>query len=243
MALISQGFPGVFAGKAQEAFVRYGEMLMADGWKFPSAKTDDVSGKYPLLSGKYSVHVYEIAAMTIAYFYRQGMEPLEAVQKTFTELPEEAGSVAVFRKHPGKLFYATTNQSVVAARCCGGVMMSVSAMAFPTDNFMQLPVNSCGMISADEIVIRELSGGYTVDETIPDGLDEAFLETLEQIQPNGIARVCDAGLKQLFPSGVMQCCQISTYRTAERLLKAKKITAETYLDEKENWRRTVFRKS
>lgn len=243
VALISQGFPGVFAGKAQQAFIRYGEMLMNEGWKFSSAKTDDLSGKYPTLFGKYSVHVSEIAAMTVAYFYRQGLKPLAAVQKTFTELPEEAGSVVIFRQHPGKLFYATTNQSVVAARCGSGMMMSVSVLAFPTDNFLQMPVNSCGMISADEILIRKLSDRYTVDETIPDDLDAVFLETLAEIQPNGIAGVCDAGLKKLFPQGVMQCCQISTYRTAERLLKAKKITARTYIEKKDNWRRTVFSKN
>ena len=243
VALISQGFPGVFAGEPQKAYIRYGEMLMEQNWKFPSAKTEDPSGKYPRLFGKWTVHMSEITATTVAYFYSQGMDPLSAVQKTFSELPEEAASVIIFRQHPGKLFYANTNQSLVCARDAEGVMMSVSSLAFPDRRFHQLPVNSCGMISPDEVVIRKLSDRYEVDETIPDKLEDTFLETLEKIQPAGLANVCDKGLKAKFAKGVMQCCAISTYRTMENLLKEKKIIAETGINTEFNWRNTKFTKA
>lgn len=241
VAMVSQGFAGVFAGEPQEAFVRYGEMLMEKSWKFPSIMPANPEGKYPMLFGKYNCHVSEIVANTIAYFYSEGASPLDAVQKALSELPEEASSIVIFRDHPGKLFYANTNQSVVAARDCDGVMMSVSALAFADRRVQQLPVNSCGMISPDETVIRKLSDRYVVDETIPDELEKHFLETLKQIQPIGLARVCDIGLKPLFAKGVMQCCAISTYRTLENLLKEHKVTATTYLEKADNWMRTVLR--
>lgn len=240
VALISQGFPGVFAGEPQKAYIRYGEMLMEQNWKFPSAKTEDPSGKYPRLFGKWNVHMSEITATTVAYFYSQGMDPLSAVQKTFSELPEEAASVIIFRQHPGKLFYANTNQSVVAARDADGIMMSVTSLAFPGRRMQQLPVNSCGMLSPDEIIIRKLSDRYVVDETIPDGLEETFLNTLAEIQPAGIANVCDKGLKAHFSKGIMQCCAISTYRTMENLLKQNKISGVTEIDPEFNWRHTSF---
>ena len=223
VALISQGFAGVFAGEPQRNFTRYGEMLLDAGWNFPSARTDDDSGKYPRLKGKFSVHVSEIAANTAAYFFAQGLDPQDAMRRTFTELPEEATSVAVFRKHPGRLYYVTTNQSVVAARAHDGVMLAISTLAFPDRRAHQLPVNSCGMISPDGCVIETLSANYTVDETIPDGLEARFLETLAGLQPAGLSRICDLGLKELFPAGVMHCCAISTYRTMENLLKQGRI--------------------
>ncbi|MCI5779281.1 MAG: hypothetical protein MR051_05645 [Lentisphaeria bacterium] len=241
VALVSQGFSGVFAGEPQKSFIRYGEMLMNLGYNFPSAKTEDPSGKYPLLFGKFNVHVSEIVANTIAYFFAQGMGPLESVQKALSELPEEASSIVIFRKHPGKIFYATTNQSVVAARGRDGVMLSVSSVAFPDRRFHQLPVNSCGMLSPDECVIRKLSDRYVVDETIPDGLERNFLRTLAEIQPAGLAKICDQGLKPLFPKGVMQCCAISTYRTMENLLKEGRLRMETGVDAEYNWMHSTFR--
>ena len=240
VALVSQGFSGVFAGK-QQSFIRYGEMLMNRGCKFPSAKTEDPSGKYPLLFHKFNVHVSEIVANTIAYFFEQGMEPLEAVQKALSELPEEASSIVIFRRHPGKIFYATTNQSVVAARGRDGIMLSVSSVAFPDRRIQQLPVNSCGMLSPDECVIRKLSDRYVVDETIPDGLERNFLRTLAELQPVGMAKICDQGLKPLFPKGIMQCVAISTYRTMENLLKEGRIRMDTCVDPEYNWMHSTFR--
>ena len=241
VALVSQGFSGVFAGEPQKSYIRYGEMLYEKSWRFPSAKTEDPSGKYPLLFGKLNVHVSEIVCNTIAYFFSQGMEPLDAVQKALSELPEEASSIVIFRKHPGKIFYATTNQSVVAARAFDGVMLSVSSVAFPDRRFHQLPVNSCGMISPESCIIRKLSDRYVVDETIPDGLERQFVETLSRIQPAHLAQICDQGLKPLFPKGVMQCCAISTYRTMENLLKEGRIRMETGVVPEYNWMRSLFR--
>ena len=240
VVMVSQGFSGVFAGEPQQAFIRYGEMLMNKGWKFPSSKTEDPSGKYPLLFGKYNCHVSEIVCNTIAYFHSEGMEPLDAVQKALAELPEEASSIVMFRKHPGKLFYANTNQSVVAARGNGGIMMAVTSVAFPDRRIQQLPVNSCGMLSVDECIIRKLSDRYEVDETIPDDLEASFLAALEKLQPASLAKVCDEGLKPHFIKGKMQCCAISTYRTMENLLKQNKIEMTTFLDNEYNWRRTTL---
>jgi hypothetical protein len=146
----------------------------------------------------------------------------------------------MFRNHPGKLFYANTNQSVVAARGNGGIMMAVTSLAFPDRRIHQLPVNSCGMLSENECIIRKLSDRYEVDETIPDGLEADFLAALKELQPVGLPKVCDLGLKPRFVKGKMQCCAISTYRTMENLLKQDKIAMTTVIEEADNWMHTTF---
>lgn len=221
ICLISQGCSGVFSD-GNAAFEKVGNMLLEEGKKFSSADFDTET-RYPVLSDGSQVHVSDVAAQAVEYYYEKLNDPVKALREAFRQLPEEASSVVIFKDRPGVLGFANTNQRMVYQFQDDGVLLSISTFGFEHACGTEIPPNSAGIVTSDSIVIEKLDSRYQPSYDVPNSIEQACFEFIRNNQGCLISTYADKVLKKMFPNDKLCCRTINAYRILETLILEKKV--------------------
>jgi len=218
LALISQGCAGVFADRDPI----HNQMMnrhLREGMSFPSA-SEPLGNKALTLENGKQVHCSDFVAQLIEKEFLRTGDHIGSLRYALTEYREEADCIVTFLDQPGRLYFVTTNQRIVAAKYADGIGLSITALAFGhhAPKTTELPVNSVGYIDADTLHSEKLSPLYDdINETLPDGCLKAVRDYLRTNGPSQLAHICDRAIKPLHTGKGMQCCAMSTYRALETL--------------------------
>jgi glucosamine 6-phosphate synthetase-like amidotransferase/phosphosugar isomerase protein len=225
VAIISQGCSGVFKERANPVFEAWGDEMFRQGKKFVSG-IYDLPKRYPVLSDGGQVHSAEVGAQAVEYYYEKWGDPLKAVKHVFSELTTEAASLFIFADHPGVICFANSNQHIVYQKNHSGVYLSITAAGLPGNCGMELPCNSVGLITPDEIRIERLHDRYETLMEIPEGTLSAAWEFIKANPGKSLANLADAALKPLFVPDTLNYRVGVAYRCLETLLNDGKIRVE-----------------
>ena len=222
VALVSQGSSGIFRENHKD-FERMGNLLLREGKTFASADPSAVHPGYPRLEDGTCVHCSEVSAAAVEYYYEKLHDPVAAIRRAFEQLPEEASSIILFADLPGVIGFVNMNQRIVWQRTSGGVLLSLSTLAFPAPCATEIPGNSVGVISPDSLRIEPLADRFNVDSTLPEGMYAASLEYVREHPGCHIAHLTDNVLRPHFPQGVLNYRIVAAYRILEMLLLEKRV--------------------
>jgi hypothetical protein len=218
VALVSQGSAGVFADRGpihKQMMNRH----LRERMFFDSA-SEPLGNKYCTLENGKQVHCSDFVAQLIEKEFLRTGKHIDALRHALTEYREEADSIVTFLDQPERLYFATTNQRIVAAKYADGIALSITSLAFGNNSpkATELPVNSVGYIDANTLHIEKLSPIYdNIDDTMPDGCVKAMREYLHKNGPSPLAHICDGAIAKLHSGEGIQCRAISTYRALETL--------------------------
>jgi len=218
VALISQGSAGAFA-KRGPIHNQIMNQHLREGMTFASASEPLGNEACTLEDGK-QIHCSDFVTQLVEKEFLRTGDHIGALRYALTEYREEADSIVIFRDQPERLYFATTNSRILAAKYADGVALSITALAFGHNppKTTELPVNSVGYIDADTLHIEKLSPLYDdINETMPDGYLEAMREYLRKNGPSHLAHICDNAIAKLHTGEGMQCHGFSTYRALESL--------------------------
>jgi len=219
VGMVSQGNAGVFADRDAEHFQMANQALKA-GMSFPSAAPVLEGRKaYPTMDDGTQIHISDFVAQLIEQHYLQHGEPLAAIRHAMESIREEATNVVIFRDRPGKLYFGTTSQHLVAARFREGVALSITDLAFgqPCPRTTELPENSVGYIAPGQLYVETLSPLFaSIDETMPAGLLTAARQFLAEHGPATLAELCDKVVRPRLGTGLVIRSTI-TYRVLQSL--------------------------
>ncbi len=218
LALISQGSAGIFADRGpihNQLMNRH----LREGMAFASASEPLGNIACTLENGK-QVHCSDFVTQLIEKEFLRTGDHIGALRYALTEYQEEASSIVTFLDQPGRLYFVTTNQRIVAAQYADGIALSITALSFGKNppKITELPVNSVGYIDANTLHVEKLSPLYDdINKTMPDGCLNAMREYLRQNGPSLLGHICDRAIKPLHAGQGMQCRAISAYRALETL--------------------------
>ena len=225
VALISQGCNGIFSDRANPVLEDWGNRMLQNGKSFPSAIYGQ-AGRYPVLADGGQVHCGDVGAQAVEYYYEKWGDPLKAVQHVFSDITIEDATLFLFADRPGVIVFANANQHLVYQKTADGTYLSISAIGLPGNCGMELPCNSIGIITPDEIRIEALHERYETDMTIPAGTLSADLEFIKANPGKLTGHMADGALKGLFPRGALNYRVGAAYRCIETLIAEEKIRVE-----------------
>ena len=211
--LAGQGSSGIFADRDPK-IIQIGNMLLDEGIRFSSRDDSLNFKKYQVLKDGSQVHVSDIVCEYAAYLFKKIGDPLKTVQKTGTDILEEAISLYIFRDRPGHIYTTNVNSRLAIQFHQDHVMMSSSALAFDDDSGdpLELTSNSVADISLDGIHIERLSEELNVRQIFrKEGLIDAVLDWIRknpgtceaEIKDNVLNPRCPDKAKLLY-SGLVQ---------------------------------------
>ena len=221
VAHVSQGSDGVFSDMAPWA--ELANELAAKGKIFRTADRNIPLKRYPELTGGEKVHVSEIAVNAVEALFEEGLEPLEAVRRTFGRVHEEAISLFIFAGHPGKIFFVNMNQRGAVRFTPDGAYAATSLLAFglPVVKATEIPLNSVGYFTAESFHAESLPAPeHPVFDRIPDGCLEKAAAYLADNPDSTLAQITDRGFGPLFPEKGIKLRAVAAHRIAEDLCAA-----------------------
>jgi glucosamine 6-phosphate synthetase-like amidotransferase/phosphosugar isomerase protein len=225
VAVIAQGCAGVFKERSKTTFEKWGHEMLRQGKIFTSGIAD-LPKSYPVLDGVGMVHSAEVGVQAVEYCYEKWHDPLKAVKHVYSELNTEAASLFIFADHPGVICFSNSNQHIVYQKNQDGVYLSITTAGLPGNCGMELPCNSVGIITPDEIRIEKLHDRYETDMTLPAGTLTAAWEFIKANPGKSLASMADAALKPLFVPDTLNYRVGIAYRCLEALLNEGKIRVE-----------------
>ena len=225
VAIISQGCSGVFKSRSCGRFEEWGNEMLANGKVFSSG-IFDLPKRYPVLSDGGQVHSAEVAAQSVEYWYEKLGDPLAAIKQVLSDTNTESASFFIFADRPGVIGFSNANQHVVYQRTADGVYLSITSLGLPGRCGMELPCNSVGIITPDEIKIERLNDRYETDMNMPSGMIERSLEYIKANPGCHLANVADHPLKELFTPDTLNYRVGAAYRVLETLILEEKVRME-----------------
>ena len=218
VALVSQGNDGVFSDMTP--FSEEGTRLQKAGKKFLTSDYTVNVKRYPVLGDGARVHISEVMVNSVEARYEQCGDPLQAVREATVALREEGVSVFIFPDYPGRVYFANTNQRLVVAFTPDGTFAASSALAFglPLIQYQEIPVNSAGYFTADELHAEILPEcPFPFHNYIPDGCLSEAIRYLKDHESATLAEMLDNGFKKLFPTSGIRLRSLAAQRIGEIL--------------------------
>ena len=221
MVLISQGSPGFFGSKENlDQLSQTAQKLFSQGINFPSAAPAIEGKAYPVLADGSQIHISDLVAQYVENEYIRTRDPLNSIRKVMCECREEAQVEVIFKDRPDTIYFGTTTQRIVAARGNGGILASITALAFdPELRYTELPPNICGFIRKDQIFFETLSESFKVDEYMPLKMCSTFQDYLKNNGPASLAKIWSEAVSPQFPKQGLECSEIIIYQALETLYR------------------------
>ncbi len=227
IAVVAQGHAGIFSDR-KRLFVEAGNRILDSGRHFTSANYS-IKGNYIVLKDGGEVHFSEIVEQAVDLEYVKCGNPLEAIRRGFGALPLESVFVFVFRDVPGAIFVATVNQRAVFSQADDGLYAATTSLAFPGNctRVTEVPGNTVAELRMGKAEFTVFDASLEVSGAVPDGLEPAFTQYVEQHPGCCLAHVVDNALKPLFKRTGIECEAVSGYRILEKLVAGGRIRLET----------------
>lgn len=242
--VVSQGAIGIFAEQSG-SIERIGNELLKKSRSFTSADFHLQGERYQLLDDGSRVHMSNIVCEYTAFLLAEGDPPMEAIRKVGNEIREESATMFLFRKFPGHLYVVNMNQRLGMYFHEDGISLSTCALAYGENRvgLTEVPMNSILDITADSVHLEKLATDIQPYNGIPAGLQNAFLNWLEENPDAMLAHVMDHALRIHYPAGVLR--HVPAHELFEQLHYDGLLELSTReypgIREEENSIRTVFR--
>ena len=146
-------------------------------------------------------------------FLRTG-DHIGALRYALTEYREEASSIVTFLDQPGRLYFVTTNQRIVAAKYADGIALSITALAFGNN-----PPN-LGFRSIDRFLTPTPAYWHRPCTTSMKQCQTVAPMPREYCQASPFWDISRSAIKPLHREG-MQCRAISAYRALKPMFSGE----------------------
>ena len=228
VALVSQGIVGVFADERLKRYSEVAHRLYAAGRRLRSGSSTDGMTPQPefIMPDGNQVSLSDVVVNEIESEYLKHGDIVKAMRCASGYMLEESCSICIFADQPGVLGFINMNQRVGYSFEEDGVYMGTTRGAFP-GNFMEIPGNSVGYVSASGIFHREALGDFRIKTAIPDGVIPSVLSYLKENPGVTLGQICDNAIRPCgFPRGELDYHTLVAYRTLETLISADLIRYE-----------------
>ncbi len=239
IACVEQGHFGRW--KDHSARIELGNELLAGGYRFRSA-VSGTSEVWPILSDGSYVHASELSPLGIGAEIDKGESIVDAIRTVVRRTPDEAIRLLIFSREPDHIYVANVNQRLLIGKDDSGTYMASSALAFPEGILWraEVPANSIAVIGRESIEFQRLapSDEMPVNETLPAGVDEAFMNFVRANPGKMLTNVVGGAIVPLLPEGQLNCEAPIGQRTLERMLAAGLIRVEVHkvVREDDKWK-------
>lgn len=227
VALVSQGTIGIFADQVAN-FSKVARRLYDEGRRMRSGSSTDGARPAPefIMPDGNQVSLSDVVVNEIESEYMKHGDIVKAMRNASGYMLEESCSICIFADKPGVIGFINMNQRVCYSFEEDGVYMGTTREAFP-GNFMEIPGNSVGYVTADGVFHREALGDFKVKTHIPENLVPAATVCLKENPGLTLGALCDKAIRPAgYPKGELDYHTLATYRTIEALISAGMVKYE-----------------
>ena len=168
IAYIANGTAGLFKKAYAEAHRQAYTDLLRGGYVMRSREESPV-GAYTVMPDGAGVHVSDILCQQLAKYVDDGMDSMEAIEKTFIQLTSEVVGLVLNREEPDRITWARTNFPMFLGMADHGIYMASTPQAFPEDvtQVKLLHEMSCGYVTKSSFVEKPLAGNIPITNMTP----------------------------------------------------------------------------
>ena len=168
ISYIANGTAGLFKNAYAEAHREAYTELLRDGYVMRSREEHPV-GAYTVMPDGAGVHVSDLVCQQIAKHVDDGMDTMDAIEKTYTSLTGEVVGLVLNREVPDAIFFGRINFPMFVGFANHGAYLSSTPQAFPEDvkSVKVLNVMSCGAVYKNHLVERALKTDTPITAVTP----------------------------------------------------------------------------
>ena len=230
VALVSQGTIGIFSDQV-ENFSKVAHRLYNEGRRMRSGSSTDGARPNPafVMPDGNQLSLSDVVVNEIEAEYMKHGDIVKAMRNASGYMLEESCSICIFADKPGVIGFINMNQRVCYSFEEDGVYMGTTRDVFP-GNFMEIPGNSVGYVTAEGVFHREALGNFPLETHIPENLLPAAVACLKENPGLYLGQLCDKAVRPAgYPKGHLDYHCLATYRTIEALISAGMVRYEEVL--------------